>query len=162
MQCNICGSLCGECDRVLHLPKRNKGHQRQVGSCILWSIASARNATVAELAALCRRRQAISAGIIYVSVLGYFRSMAAFPCVHLVQQVSAINLGKVVLVFQTRVASFVCSLLYLIHAMRVIAVHRINSLVVLVGYFITENTSCWMPLPGHLGSVVGFDVLVLP
>ena len=28
--CDSCGNLCGECDRVLHLNKKTKHHQRQV------------------------------------------------------------------------------------------------------------------------------------
>ena len=28
--CDVCGNLCGDCDRILHLPKKMKSHQRQV------------------------------------------------------------------------------------------------------------------------------------
>ncbi|XP_024084698.1 E3 ubiquitin-protein ligase MYCBP2 isoform X3 [Cimex lectularius] len=30
IQCNVCGSLCAECDRYLHLHRRTRMHQRQV------------------------------------------------------------------------------------------------------------------------------------
>ena len=29
--CDSCGNLCGDCDRFLHLHRRTKDHQRQVG-----------------------------------------------------------------------------------------------------------------------------------
>lgn len=28
--CNICGNLCTDCDRFLHLHRRTRSHQRQV------------------------------------------------------------------------------------------------------------------------------------
>jgi E3 ubiquitin-protein ligase MYCBP2 len=30
LRCEQCGNLCGECDRILHLPKKKKAHQRKV------------------------------------------------------------------------------------------------------------------------------------
>ena len=30
VQCEDCGNLCGECDRILHLRKKMKSHQRKV------------------------------------------------------------------------------------------------------------------------------------
>lgn len=29
--CNMCGNLCTDCDRFLHLHRRTRSHQRQVG-----------------------------------------------------------------------------------------------------------------------------------
>lgn len=30
IQCNICGNLCADCDRFLHLHRKTRMHQRQV------------------------------------------------------------------------------------------------------------------------------------
>lgn len=30
IQCNVCGNLCAECDRFLHLHRKTRNHQRQV------------------------------------------------------------------------------------------------------------------------------------
>lgn len=30
IQCSVCGNLCAECDRFLHLHRRTRMHQRQV------------------------------------------------------------------------------------------------------------------------------------
>lgn len=32
IQCSICGNLCADCDRFLHLHRKTRNHQRQVST----------------------------------------------------------------------------------------------------------------------------------
>lgn len=36
IQCNVCGNLCADCDRFLHLHRKTRMHQRQVGAPTLF------------------------------------------------------------------------------------------------------------------------------
>lgn len=44
IQCSVCGNLCADCDRFLHLHRKTRNHQRQVRYAIAFSLVTASNA----------------------------------------------------------------------------------------------------------------------
>lgn len=38
IQCNVCGNLCADCDRFLHLHRKTRMHQRQVQNSLFCSL----------------------------------------------------------------------------------------------------------------------------